>query len=85
MPKSAAPDNKAPANFEAALAELNTLVDSMEAGALPLEDSLTAYQRGVELLKYCEKTLADAEQRIQVLSTEPVQSGRETLKDFSEE
>lgn len=58
---------KEPANFEAAMAELEALVERMDAGQLPLEASLQAYQRGVTLLKYCEKVLADAEQRVKVL------------------
>ena len=64
-----------PKNFEAALAELDLLVEKMESGQLPLEESLTAYQRGTELLKYCEGVLKDAEQKIRVLD------GGE-LKDF---
>lgn len=57
----------APKNFEAAMAELDALVEKMENGQLPLEDSINAYQRGTELLKYCEATLKDAEQRVKVL------------------
>lgn len=57
----------APKNFEAAMAELDLLVEKMESGQLPLEESLGAYQRGAELIKYCEKVLSDAQQRIQVL------------------
>jgi exodeoxyribonuclease VII small subunit len=57
----------APKNFEAAMAELDLLVEKMESGQLPLEESLSAYQRGAELIKYCEKVLSDAQQRIQVL------------------
>lgn len=56
-----------PKNFESALAELDQLVDKMESGQLPLEESLTAYQRGTELLKFCETLLKDAEQKIKVL------------------
>ena len=66
-----------PKNFEAALAELDQLVEKMESGQLPLEESLSAYQRGTELLKFCESVLKDAEQKIKVL-----ESGE--LKDFSE-
>lgn len=58
---------KEPANFETALAELEALVERMDAGQLPLEESLQAYQRGAALIKYCEKVLADAEQRVKVL------------------
>ncbi|MBA0902008.1 MAG: exodeoxyribonuclease VII small subunit, partial [Candidatus Nitrotoga sp.] len=46
----AAKPQKTP-NFEAALAELEQLVADMEVGKLSLEDSLSSYQRGAELLK----------------------------------
>lgn len=67
MPATTKDSSKEPANFEAAMAELEVLVERMDAGQLPLEESLKAYQRGVVLLKYCEKVLADAEQRVKVL------------------
>jgi exodeoxyribonuclease VII small subunit len=54
----------------------------MEAGQLPLEESLVAYQRGTELLRYCERVLADAEQRIQVLTS--AADGTTSLKDLAE-
>lgn len=53
--------------YEAALAELEILVQNMESGRLPLEESITAYRRGSELLRHCQQQLADAEQKIQVL------------------
>ena len=53
--------------YEAALAELEMLVQNMESGRLPLEESITAYRRGSELLRHCQQQLADAEQKIQVL------------------
>ena len=56
-----------PPSFETAMAELEALVEKMDSGQLPLEESLGAYQRGVELLKYCEKVLEDAQQRVKVL------------------
>ena len=62
--------------FEKALEELETLVARMEDGKLPLEESLAAYQRGAELIKFCEACLSDAQARIQVLE------GGE-LKDFT--
>jgi exodeoxyribonuclease VII small subunit len=46
----------APASFEAALAELEEIVATMEGGQLPLKDSLAAYKRGAELLQYCQAT-----------------------------
>lgn len=56
-----------PKTFEAALAELDELVEKMENGQLPLEESLSAYQRGTELLKFCDGVLKEAEQKIKVL------------------
>ncbi|MFA7269060.1 MAG: exodeoxyribonuclease VII small subunit [Sterolibacterium sp.] len=56
-----------PASFEAALAEIETIVRDMEAGQLPLEDSLAAYERGAALLRYCQETLTAAERKLQIL------------------
>ena len=53
--------------FEKALEELEALVARMEDGKLPLEESLAAYQRGAELIKFCESRLSDAQARIAVL------------------
>jgi exodeoxyribonuclease VII small subunit len=59
--------SETPVSFEAALAELETLVATMESGDLSLEQSLTSYQRGAELLKYCQAQLADAQERVRIL------------------
>ncbi len=53
--------------FEAALAELEQIVQGMEGGQLPLEESIVAYRRGSALLKHCQHKLDDAEARIQIL------------------
>ena len=53
--------------FESALSELENLVQSMEAGQLPLEESLAAYRRGADLLQHCQGLLADAEEKVRVL------------------
>ena len=53
--------------FEAALAELENIVSSMEGGQLELEASIAAYKRGMELMKHCQAQLADAEEQIRVL------------------
>ena len=60
-------NDKLPESFEAALAELESIVQGMETGKLSLEESLAAYQRGAALLKHCQGALAAAEQKIQVL------------------
>jgi exodeoxyribonuclease VII small subunit len=54
-------------SFEKALEELESLVARMEDGKLPLEESLAAYQRGAELIKFCEAKLADAQARVAIL------------------
>jgi exodeoxyribonuclease VII small subunit len=59
-----------PQDFEAALAELEALVSTMEDGSLPLELSLSAYKRGVELVRVCQDRLARAEQQVKVLEGE---------------
>ena len=51
-----------PKDYESALAELETIVNEMETGQLPLEASLAAYKRGAALLQFCRQQLADAEQ-----------------------
>ncbi|HYR00481.1 MAG TPA: exodeoxyribonuclease VII small subunit [Casimicrobiaceae bacterium] len=56
-----------PASFEAALAELEGIVATMEGGKLPLAESLAAYRRGAALLEFCQATLRDAQQQVQVL------------------
>jgi exodeoxyribonuclease VII small subunit len=56
-----------PLSFEAAIAELERIVHTMETGELPLEESLQNYQRGIALLRQCRGTLEAAEQRIRVL------------------
>jgi len=55
-------------DFEQALALLNDLVGKLEAGELPLEESVAAFETGVKLSRRCEALLDVAEQRLQVLS-----------------
>ena len=62
--------------FETALAELEKIVENMEAGQMPLEQSLAAYKRGAELLKFCQAALQDAQQQVKVLEDD-------VLKNFS--
>jgi exodeoxyribonuclease VII small subunit len=57
-----------PASFETAVAELEDIVGQMESGNLALEQSLNAYKRGAELLQFCQKSLAEVEQQVRILS-----------------
>lgn len=54
-------------NFETSLSELEKLVQSMESGELSLEDSLKAFENGMQLSRDCQQALADAEQKVQLL------------------
>lgn len=67
-PTSSTPAAEAlPASYEAALQELEELVDSLESGQLPLDQLLTGYQRGAQLLKFCRDKLEAVETQIKVL------------------
>jgi exodeoxyribonuclease VII small subunit len=66
-------------DFENALAELEQLVAVMEEGDLSLEDSLKHFERGIALTRACQKALAEAEQKVQILMTS---QGTEELVPF---
>ena len=53
--------------FEAALAKLETIVDSMESGQVPLDELVAKFEEGNRLLKQCEARLKDAEMKIEQL------------------
>lgn len=56
-----------PQSYEAAVAELETLVSRLESGQMPLSELLSGYQRGAVLLAYCRDQLQAVESQIQVL------------------
>ena len=55
-------------DFEAAIAELETIVKKLEEGDLALETSLELYERGVQLSRFCHARLEEAEKRIEILN-----------------
>jgi exodeoxyribonuclease VII small subunit len=55
-------------DFEAAIAELETIVKKLEEGDLALEQSLSLYERGVQLSRFCHSRLEEAERRIEILN-----------------
>ena len=77
MPKPAvsSPAASAPPSYEAALEELEQLVARLESGTLPLDQLLTGYQRGAELLKYCRDTLEPVEIQLKVLDEGDLKPG----------
>jgi exodeoxyribonuclease VII small subunit len=55
-------------DFEAAIAELESVVKQLEAGDLALETSLALYERGVQLSRFCHARLDAADRRIEILN-----------------
>lgn len=55
-------------DFESALAELETIVDTLEKGDLTLEQSLAKFERGITLSRYCHDRLTAAEKRVELLT-----------------
>lgn len=70
-------------SFEDALAELETIVTSLESGKAPLEDSITSYERGIALKKQCEKKLSEAQEKIEKITIG--QDGAVTAEPFEAE
>lgn len=58
---------KAALDFEQSLSELQALVERLESGELPLEESLSAFEQGIRLTRDCQSALSQAEQKVQIL------------------
>jgi len=63
--------------YEAAFAELETIVAALESGEKPLEESMQLFERGQQLIKHCAELLDKAQLRVQTLTGEIP----ETLKE----
>jgi exodeoxyribonuclease VII small subunit len=74
--KSAAPD------FELAMRDLEELVERLEQGDLPLEESLAAFERGVMLTRACQTALKEAEQKVEILLKK---AGESSLEEFADD
>lgn len=61
MPKKKDPD------FETSLNMLEQLVERMESGEMSLEESLKEFESGIKLVQSCQKSLSEAEQKVQIL------------------
>jgi exodeoxyribonuclease VII small subunit len=55
-------------DFESAIAELETIVKTLEEGDLTLEKSLALFERGVQLSRFCHSKLEEAERRVEILN-----------------
>jgi exodeoxyribonuclease VII small subunit len=79
--KDAGQTPKAGMPFEEALQKLESVVESMESGELPLEKLLAQFEEGTRLVKICQTKLAEAELRIKQLEKDAV--GQTTLKPWA--
>ena len=70
-------DNDKAPDFEQALAELESLVERLERGDLPLDEALKTFERGVELTRHCQAALKAAQQKVEILLRRGGQTGIE--------
>ena len=69
-------------DFEQSLTELETLVQKLEAGDVPLEEALQTFERGVALTRQCQTALRTAQQKVEVLLTK---NGTESVESFDDD
>ena len=69
MKKKEEIDVRSPESFESAMGQLETLVSKMESGDLSLEESLKAFEKGVNLTRFCQDQLKKAELKVQELNS----------------
>ena len=67
-------------SFEAALGKLETIVEAMESGDVPLAELLARFEEGSKLLKVCEARLKDAELKIEQLKKQ--KDGKVSFEKF---
>jgi exodeoxyribonuclease VII small subunit len=67
-------------DFEAAMRDLEAIVERLEKGDLPLEESLAAFERGVMLTRSCQTALKEAEQKVEILLKK---AGEPAIEDFN--
>ena len=66
-------------NFEKSLEQLNLIVEKMEKGDLPLEQSLKSFEEGIKIIHDCQNALTTAEQKVDILLK---QQGKEKLEPY---
>ena len=81
FPMSSKPKpREAELNFESAMDRLEKIVEQMESGKLPLEDLIVRYEEGMKLVKTCQERLANAEQKIEIITRNS--AGKAVVKEF---
>ena len=69
-----------PLNLEKALKDLETIVEDLESGDLPLDKAMKKFEDGIKLTRNCQAALQDAEQKVEILLKSV--GGDEELEDF---
>ena len=69
-----------PLNLEKALQNLETIVEELESGDLPLDKAMKKFEDGIKLTRNCQAALKDAEQKVEILLKSV--GGDEELEDF---
>jgi exodeoxyribonuclease VII small subunit len=69
-------------DFEQSLSELESLVQKLEQGDVPLEDALKTFERGVALTRQCQTALRGAQQKVEMLLA---RNGEEQVQPFEDE
>lgn len=72
-------------DFEKSLTELETLVQKLEQGDVPLEEALKTFERGVALTRQCQTALRTAQQKVEVLLAQSGKTGDESIAPFDDE
>lgn len=76
----AAKTQNAEPSFEKAMERLESIVEEMESGKMPLEDLLVRYEEGMKLVKVCQKRLTRAEEKIEIITRD--HAGKVAVKNF---
>jgi exodeoxyribonuclease VII small subunit len=69
-----------PLNLEKSLEQLESLIDELESGDLPLETAMKKFEEGIKLTRHCQAALKEAEQRVEILLKSA--GGDEALEEF---
>ena len=67
-------------NLEKSLADLETLVEELESGDLPLDKAMKKFEEGIKLTRGCQTALKDAEQKVEILLKSA--GGEDALEEF---
>ena len=81
MVKKKQSDNTKDLSFEQSMSELESLVENMEKGEMSLDESLSAFEDGIKLTRSCQKSLQEAEQKVEILMKNSIDAELEPFDD----